>query len=72
MALPCVGTAGAAGGYRGWARQQGWDRGAPGPSRMASAGAACSETGGFKVPAEPDIHPTTASPHPPAHVLFIE
>lgn len=30
VTLPCVGTAGAAGSYRGWVRPQGWDRGAPG------------------------------------------
>jgi len=71
-ALPCVGTAGAVSGYSGWVRQQGWDRGAPGPSRTAEAEAGCNETGRLNVPAEPDPQPMTASKCPKGHILFSE
>lgn len=41
-AVPGVSTAAALGSYRGWVRQQGWDRGAPEPTpRVTSAETAC-------------------------------
>lgn len=43
-----------------------------GPHTHTEDGAARSEAEGIKVPTEPGLHPTPASTHSPAHVLFIE